>query len=441
MATKVSTRALRRVLTGALTGVIVFSGALSASAAGDDEGGLWYYNDYGVADAVAAGASGAGVKVAVIDSVIDTDVPNLAGADITVREPSYCATLEDPNTAEPATSTDYASANHGTDMVSVIVGNGTGPGRAAGQLGTAPKASILYYATNYSSIDGTGDPFDSDILCPTMGAADDTQDDGLTAAFAASINQAIDDGADIITIATGFGASPDLYAAVARAVREGVVVVAARSNTDVPDTDERISGMNGVVTVQAMDPAGNLQKESAVADPATDVVGPGVSILGSVDSFDTVGPVDGTSPATNIVAGYLADVKSKYPAATGNQLIQTLVRNTGRHDHDFVKDPANFTGYGAVSLRHMLDVDPTTYDDVNPLVSKGVSQQPYYDEIYGAVLTASATAEPSAVTNPLTAIVPVIVIGGIVVLLIVIAAIVVVIVLVRRSRRSAPPSA
>jgi subtilisin family serine protease len=61
---------------------------------------------------------------------------------------------------------------------------------------------------------------------------------------------------------------------------------------------------------------------------------------------------DGTSYATPIIAGLLAMVKRKYPVATGNQLIQTLIRNTGTGNHSPARDAEGEVGYGLVSLDH-----------------------------------------------------------------------------------------
>jgi hypothetical protein len=65
------------------------------------------------------------------------------------------------------------------------------------------------------------------------------------------------------------------------------------------------------------------------------------------------------------VAGALALVKSKYPEATGNQLIQHLIH--------FDTDPESYAysddlGFGVISLRNMLANDPTGWPDVNPLM-------------------------------------------------------------------------
>jgi Subtilase family len=438
-----------------LVGTLSLSAGTTASAAGaDNQGGLWYYNAYAVADANAAGADGSGVKIAVIDTQIDTQWPALKGADITIHEPSYCASETDPNTMVAATSTKYSSAHHGTDMTSVIVGNGTGPNGQKGPLGVAPKAHVLYYATTY---DNSDDPLSAGE-CPAPGVSGDTGEVGVSTAFAAALNQAVVDGADIVTYAGTLGTiTPAVSDAVAAAERAGVVILSARPNSRglvAGSTD--VSGLNGLVTVQAMDAAEALESDSSVADPATDVVGPGVDILGSIPDFSTTGLTSGTSPATNILGGFLADLKSKYPKATGKQLIQSLLRNTGAGQHELTKDPKNFSGYGVASLRQMLKVDPTTYPDVNPLLTTDAAATPSYQQVTGQtappatptatpVATAAPSSNPSAASSSstnggLSTLALALTIGGIVVVLLILAAIIVLVVFTRRSQRQRPPT-
>ena len=90
----------------------------------------------------------------------------------------------------------------------------------------------------------------------------------------------------------------------------------------------------------------------------------------------------GTSIATPIVAGFMALAAQKYPDATGNQLIQSLVRNTWLEDHELSYDSENYLyGYGEASARHMLRVDPTQYDDVNLLIRDSLDETPTLEQI------------------------------------------------------------
>jgi len=421
----------RAILAAAVAAAIVGS-MPSAALAADTVDPLWYYNNYGVAEFAAEGFDGSGVKVAVIDSVINPDVPQLAGTNLTVREPSFCADWlenDDRSRVLPATSDVYYDSYHATNQVAFLVGNGKGPGGATAQLGVSPGADVTLYAINSKPLDVT-------IECETIGDYDSVS--GKAIGMANAITAAVDDGNDIISIASPHGGpDPLLFEAVAHAVREGVVILAARPNDMSQTQDIDIWGMNGVVTVQSMGADGRIQAASAVADLAIDVVGPGTGVVYTDGDFDTMGISSGTSEATAITAGYLAVVKSKYPDATGNQLIQSLITNTGLEDHEPVKDGQGFLGYGAVSLRHMLENDPTTYDDVNPLVDTTDAARPFVADIYPDGAPGSTPDESEPGSDADTANIAPIIIGGVIALVVLLAIILVTVVLVRRSNRAA----
>jgi len=410
-----------------LAAALLLGSAGSAFAAGDNDGGYWYYQDYGVAEAGADGYTGAGVTIAVIDLQVNTGVPELSDADITVREPSFCSVEVGSTEPAPAESDDFASASHATEMISYLAGNGKGSGGSDAPLGVAPDARILYYSTGFEVFEGNNG-------CPSL-AGDGNFASGTTSAIASAIDEAVADGADIISISISSGGSNnELYSAVANAVRNGVVVVAARPNSRTSSDDATMWGTNGVVTVQAMDVDGIIQDSSSVADPYIDVVGPGVDVIGRGTSFDEHGLVSGTSSATAITAGFLAVVKSKYPDASGSQLIQSLLRNTGVEDHELERDPENMYGYGAVSLRHMLANDPTQYEDVNPVLTTDTMDRPTFDEVYGeetADPTALPDEDPANGNSHLVVLLVIAVVG----ILVVAGLIVLTVVLVRRSNR------
>jgi hypothetical protein len=77
----------------------------------------------------------------------------------------------------------------------------------------------------------------------------------------------------------------------------------------------------------------------------------------------SAGWVTGTSPATAITAGTLALVKSRYPRATGNQLIQHLVHTAGGKRYNW----HHGYGFGVVNPLTMLASSPTQWPDENPL--------------------------------------------------------------------------
>lgn len=404
---------------------------VAAATPDTSKAGYWYYEDYGVAEVAAEGYDGSGAKVAVIDQQMNPDLPQYESTNLTIHEPSFCAKFPDADKTVPATTKEYEAGYHGNDMVGLIGGNGVGKGGRAAQLGVAPGAAITFYSANLYILTNFYD-------CPEPGKPDGDRDEGL----AAAINAAIDDENDIILITMGnAGGNENLFAAVARAVRENVVIVAARPNNHSRGTYADIYSMNGVVTVQAMERDGTIQESSVVADPTIDVVGPGVGIRGNAGGFSTFSETSGTSNAAAVTAGFLAIVKSKYPDADGSQLIQNLIRNTGVDDHELLYDPQSFIGYGAVSLRHMLANDPTQYESVNPLLVENDTDRPTKAEIYGSTAAPDdAAADPDADPAPASGITPLLLLGGGIVGLLVLAGIIIlIVVLVRRPSRATPP--
>jgi subtilisin family serine protease len=328
---------------------------ISASAASADDG-LWYFSKFNVQAAHDAGFTGKGVTIAILDSAINLDVPTLQGADIRLQ-PSRCYGPD--GKLLPVESTEVAQAAHGTNVVSLIVGSGAGYAGQVGVKGVAPDATILYWRDGFNT--GVENIFDCLDKKGQQAVINDPA--------AAAVNEAVAGGADIISVSAGLGESKAMVLALANAVHAGVVVIGS-----LPNSLEETAGLvgtfpesaNGAVSVQS----GGADAQVQMATSETEIVGPGMGILvqGVGDSWEAQDIINGTSLATPIVAGFLALVKQKYPDATGNQLIQTLIRNTWAEDHPLEYDSRNETGYGFASVTHMLRVDPTQYEDVNPLI-------------------------------------------------------------------------
>jgi subtilisin family serine protease len=255
-----------------------------------------------------------------------------------------------------------------------------------------------------------------------------------------NFERALDDGADIISIQIASHPVPSEL--VARAMREGVIVLQGLDNDQAGDGlgTVGLAEMNGVVGVQAIDAYGDPQSGASSVDPAVDIAAPGVGMTAQGgqhgQSWETQTIQSGTSNATPFTAGVLAAVWSKYPEASGNQLIQSLIRNTGLEDHELARDDS--LGYGIISLRHMLQEDPTRYDDVNPLIIDDRGADVYVSPSYLEIFPEQATPEPTeapGTSSGLAALLPVFVIGGIVGLLVLIGVIVLIVVLVTRKKR------
>lgn len=339
------------------------------AAAVDDDDGLWYYTATGMAD-LHERTTGKGVQVAVVDTAIWPEAGDLAGASVRVHEPSFCAEeiLGDPLPAAQRT----AGAAHGTNMTSLIVGTGKGENGQPGILGVAPDADVWFYSTL------VGPDGEQECYSPTVEAGRFT--------FGNAIDQAVADGADIVSISLSSNVLMD-YWAVARAQHEGVIVVVSMpESTDMPYP----SAFNGVVAVESIGPDVKVRPGSR---PGADVVAPGESIRHLDDDLSSFRTRNGSSAATAFTAGALALVWSAYPEATGNQVIQTLIRNTNGEDHELQHDP--LSGYGIVNVRHMLEHDPTTYPDENPLLDHDPDSVPTYEQVQDLSLLDDPTLRDS----------------------------------------------
>ena len=160
-------------------------------------------------------------------------------------------------------------------------------------------------------------------------------------------------------ISVSLGGLVDASYAVAKAHAAGVVVLGSLPN--VGGVGDWPSSYNGVIAVQAFGPDGQIQYSTydpALAEPSPNlsddviIASPGLDVIaqGTADSWDAQQLRSGTSFAAPIAAGFLAVVKQKYPDATSNQLIQSLIHNTGtKGEHEPKWD--NSGGY--LSLIHI----------------------------------------------------------------------------------------
>lgn len=423
----------------AVLGAIALGGTIavpSSAAAEDLASGLWWFDRGNVQEAHDAGFDGSGVTVAVIDTQINPDVVGLRGADLQVPENTYCH--DAAGAPIPAVSTDYVAAAHGTNVVSMILGTGEAPAGGVPIEGAAPGATVKYYSA------GLEDPQTGEVACALENGEQSTTDENGIAAEAMSfaISDAIDDGADIISVSSeGY---VFLLGATAKAVAAGVPIIAGLPNEG--GVGSQPAGLNGVVGVQAFGSDGAIATWPSGDPNLSDDVGtaaPGIGVLlqGTEASWDEQRLARGTSYATPIVSGFLAVVKQKYPEATGNQLLQSLIHNSGtKGEHE--PEWNNSTGYGAASLTGMLAVDPTKYPDVNPFFDPDdPNAVPNADDVAAAaadldILSTPEPTEPSAAPDqPGAEMMPWFIGGGVVLLVLLAGGIVFAVALTRSSKR------
>ena len=352
--------------------------------AADD--GRWPVANDVVAAAWKQGIDGSGVKVAV------EDYPALKHASITYKLGRFHnvddKTVECKVGGKPLTATIKSGeggyySSHGTDMLAWIVGDGSNyTSKWPGIMGAAPKADVLHIT------DGAVNAGPAVTPCDQKLAGDATSDSG------ADVKTAVDWDARILNRSQGGDLVSADYAGYVDALRHGVVMVGGRANDMNPGLDDltgdprSMETFPGVVMVNSVDESGNLASTSDVMDGNVAVLSYGMNVLDPVNPLSNVYNIagnGGTSTAAAVLSSYLALAMQKWPDATGNQIIQSLIRNTKSGKGKPVIDPERKRGFGEVDLNALLTVDPTQYKDVNPILEyqmKAAAQYPDLKDWY-----------------------------------------------------------
>ena len=258
--------------------LLVLLGPAAALAANDPRRGEQWNLDLVESDAAHATATGAGAVIAVVDSGVQADHPDLAGQVLPGRDfVQNDGTPQDGN-------------GHGTHVSGIalaVEGNGVGVSSVA------PGAKLLPVRV---LDDGGG---------------------GTSEGVAAGIDWARTNGADVINLSLGsevpiIGAmgGDEIDAAIRRALAAGIVVVAAAGNNGVPVCEQPAAG-EGLLCVGAVDKRKQRSVFSSFGN-GLGVVAPGGSLLGGAeDVLSTVPPSTydvyaGTSQAAPHVAGVAA---------------------------------------------------------------------------------------------------------------------------------------
>ena len=332
-----------RALTTAASALALAVGALTVAPApahaADPITTQEYFSYYHLDTARQKGYTGKGVTIALIDGPVDTSAPELAGANITDK--SRC-TIE----ASPA------EARHGTDMATLLVSPYTG---------VAPDATLYTYQTATADAVSSG-------TCKSNGLRLDT--------MAILINQAIDDGAQIISISQSSAErDSELQWALTRAMSEGVIVVASAGNTASDNSIEQLIRWSGVVGVSAINSDGTFASYSSWGNGVVTAAFGGP--VNTVDANGAPTTSSGTSNSTALVSGMLALARQKWPDATTNQILQALVHTSLNPNHEWTQ----YTGYGAIDGGALVNTDPSQYPDENPIIQKPGGSEPTADKV------------------------------------------------------------
>ena len=299
-----------------------------------------YFSYYHFDTARAKGYTGKGVTIAVIGGPVDTSNPALKGANITDK--SRCTIQDSPE-----------GVRHSTDMAIILV---------SPISGVAPDATLYNYQAFTGSTTSNGS-------CDSNG--------GRLNKVSALINQAVEDGAQFISVSQSVNeSSNELKWAITNAITKGVIIVAAAGNEALPDDITALGRYSGVLGVSAINSDGTFASYSNWGDGVVTAAFGGPYTTYDVNTGEPV-TVHGTSISTPLVAGMLALARQKWPDATTNQILQLLVHTGLNPDHDWNK----YTGYGAAALGSLVNQDPSQYPDENPIIQKNGGSEPTAQEV------------------------------------------------------------
>ncbi|WP_432245800.1 S8 family serine peptidase [Arthrobacter sp. G.S.26] len=304
-------------------------------------------------------SKGAGVKIAVIDSGIDGQHPDLKGA----LAGGYDASGSGAANGQKSVG---AKPEHGTLVATMLAGRGHQPPvdpsaspspspsptpanpAPDGIIGVAPEAQILSVSTWLGSANPSG-------------KSDQDQ-------IPEAVRWAVDNGAKVINISLGSTTPqwPQSWdAAFLYAEQKDVVIVAAAGNRVGGNTQVGAPAtIPGILTVAGLDRDGVASVDASSQGISIGVAAPAEDLLGGLPGGGYT-EWAGTSGSTPIVAGVAALIRSKWPAMTAKQVINRII-TTAKDAGAPGKDP--LYGYGILNAEAALK-DTVPEASSNPLGS------------------------------------------------------------------------
>ncbi|MFD0205831.1 MULTISPECIES: type VII secretion-associated serine protease mycosin [Saccharothrix] len=285
-------------------------------------------------------STGGGVLVAVVDTGVDRDHPQLAAPGKVVRGEDFFLVGDLPG--------DFDCGSHGTAVASIIAADQV---EGVGFHGVAPGARVL----------------------PVRVADRDLNDSGAVNALdpvvlARGIRYAVDAGAKVINLSmSGQDDNPYVRDAVAHAVAKDVLVVAATGNRQQsggPRLPSFPAAYDGVLGVGAIDIAGDRMAGSQVGD-YVDLVAPGKAVAGATRAGGHA-YWEGTSFAVPFVAGTAALVRAAWPELPAPEVARRLLATASP-----ARGQAAAYGVGVVNpYRAVTDGLAAAKPDLVPVVVK-----------------------------------------------------------------------
>ncbi|NDZ56190.1 S8 family serine peptidase [Streptomyces anulatus] len=332
-------RAHRRVL-GALAVAaswsVVLVGAAQPAAA-DTQSKQWYLSAM-QAEEMWKVTTGEGIKVAVVDTGVNSSTPSLRGQVLKGVDV----------TGAPGDETDDYRG-HGTTMAELIAGTGEG----GGLKGLAPGAEIIPVRMS-----------DASFMSKRRTVIGDMKK---------AIRAAADSDAQIINVSMADDFSQrEAHEAVKYAESKGKLVIAGVGNGgDKENRKQYPASYPEVVGVASADRTGKVSYYSQHSG-SVDVASPGSDVPGWCDnSFKSYCDGDGgTSAATAIASASAALVWSLHPDWTANQVLNVLFDTAGRDWKDGTR--SKYLGHGLIrpSMNVLKGKGEPGDPDISPLTKE-----------------------------------------------------------------------
>ena len=353
-------RTVGRRIWGALLAAVTMAGSIViplAPSVAVGDASPWFDDELGYVKLRDQGLDGSGVTIAIAETGVDLNSPDLQGADIEfVPMPDECLPMREAS--KSAVDLDGAtyqeSVAHGTQVATMIVGQG-GNGRIQG---VAPKAKLLVMEQPFAlTPSSSGWPSDCEEMVVLGGGR---------------MMEAEKRGADIMSMSRLGPTQPSSYQNAYWQMRGKALITGAGNDRNV---SAESAGLPGVVSVTASKPGAAATNWAAAGEGLT-VAAPGEKLTLREADGKLVSNGAGTSFASPIVAGTLALGHQKWPDATYHQLIHSLTEtasNGGRQSSEL--------GFGVIDPVAFIDNDPMQYAD-EPITYPGTANDdPQWDVV------------------------------------------------------------
>lgn len=278
-----------------------------------NENDFWFYEMIGVLSAWEKGIGDSAIIVAVIDDSFDLNHKELKGQ-----------SLKAWNVFEYS---DHVYSNgrdmiHGTHVAGLVAGN---VNNGFGMSGVAPGCKIMPIQIS----DASGVITTSSLLDGIFYALKN-EVKVINLSIALSLNALSGSSyEDQVKLSRGFLLDEakmwnEVYNI---AEKEGVTIVQAAGNNSVIASIDPMKRSKSTIVVGSVSPTGQVSSFSNVGENVF-VYAPGEKILSALPN-NNLGPLDGTSMASPIIAGCVALIKSKVPNITTEE-IKSLIKQTGK---------------------------------------------------------------------------------------------------------------